>query len=859
MTDEKNDSAPMRADDYANAVTGLGGPPDKGQYTFFQRQPELTPEELFDWYEQDALAARVIDRLPDDATREGFVLKGKDESFDWNGLQSELEDLDVLNVVADAWRWGRLMGGGLIVLAVNDGRKFDEPIDMKGLRKVSGLQVVESTFAQPEEYTAGLGSRSFRMPKYYTVTVEHGSGKARRIHRDRVIRIDGVKVPPSQMIRRGGWGPSVLQRIATQLRQLGEVMGYSRSIAHNISVPVMQLEGLKTMLKGDTKTQRQVQQIFENIRMTMDNLHVLALDANDKVGEAKRDVSGLEKLIEKFVDAIVRATDMPRTILLGEQPSGLGASADSEIRSWYDHVHAQQRLVLTPVINRILELSLQVKSRHETVPSEWTVEYNPLWQPNDTEKAQARLTNAQADQIYYTIGGMSVPEIRQRLESEGTIEDADEPVPPPAVDVLTGSPPGGSGALATADEEGDNLVGLPSDEPVPDDLVDVREAARIFGIPTRTLTRMMEKGDLSYWQFGLRRQVSVAEVAMAGRVTSKPGRVQEHEHGAEQLDDRIDRAGDDEDIAKGLGQPFPEARADRLAAKYGRMNEIALRAAKRKVIPAIISGSDGAVADATEEVQAEVERRFTDDTVEGLADEEAQDLKDDHASIFFAALSLAVGSTIVGSDDDTDGIPRGEPLPPPGVPGPDGVPVSRARIGVRVNPQPQLFASEFTAENVALIGELRSGIKAGLDDAIVRAQALGGTPEETAERLLRQWERNGVPSQIPIDRVKKNGERVLVSTEKHARLVAHDQLNKLNARLNQTRQEAAGITEFVWTTRGDDRVREEHAAIDGNRYTWAAGHPTEGLPGEPVNCRCSATPVVNDEQVLLSGDFVSLD
>ncbi|GAG01953.1 unnamed protein product, partial [marine sediment metagenome] len=99
MTDEKNDSAPMRADDYANAVTGLGGPPDKGQYTFFQRQPELTPEELFDWYEQDALAARVIDRLPDDATREGFVLTGKDESFDWNGLQSELEDLDVLNVV----------------------------------------------------------------------------------------------------------------------------------------------------------------------------------------------------------------------------------------------------------------------------------------------------------------------------------------------------------------------------------------------------------------------------------------------------------------------------------------------------------------------------------------------------------------------------------------------------------------------------------------------------------------------------------------------------------------------------------------------------------------------------------------
>lgn len=833
----------IRGDDYANAISGLGGPPDKGQYTFFQRQARLMPDELYSWYEQDALASRLIDRLPDDATREGFEITGEDESFNWNAVKSDLEDLDALNAVADGWRWARLLGGSLIILAVNDGRTYDQPLDLKNARGLAGIQVVESTFAHPDEFNAGLGSRAFRLPKHYRISISHGSSRARTIHRSRVIRLDGMTVSPAHMIAGGGWGPSILQRVATQLRQLGEVMGYSRSIAHNISVPIMKFKGLRTMLKGDVKTLSQAQQMFEAIRMTMDNLHVLALDAEDEVGEAKRDVSGLEKLIEKFVDGLVRSTDMPRTILLGEQPGGLGASADSEIRAWYDHVHAKQRQDLTPVINRILEVMLAIRAnRGETVPSEWNVEWNQLWQPTDQEMAQASLTRSQSRQVYYSIGAMSVDEIRIKLQAEGEIEDASAPVPPPPIQVHTGSPPGGSGALATADEEGDNLVGEPSNEPMPNDLLDVREAAARFNVPTRTLTRMMEKGDLDYWQFGLRRMVSLAEVAMTGRVSKQP------------LDSRADRAGEE-----GLGQGFPRARAEQYEAQLGRMNEIALASAKRKLIPAIKSGSDGAIDDAIDDVQNDVDRKFDDDVVEKLADEQGKSLNKEHAAVFFAALGLAIGSDIVGSDSDSDGIPRGAVLPPPGVAGPSGEVVSRATIGVRVNPQPQLFASEFTAESVELIGVLRSGLKEGLSDAIVRAQQFGGTPEETAERLLKIWEKNGVPSQIPIDRIKKNGERVLVSTEKHARLIAHDQVNKLNGRLNQTRQEAAGITEFTWRTQGDDRVREEHEAINGQQFSWAEGAPSIGLPGEPVNCRCHAEPVINRDQILGSDDFVSLE
>lgn len=827
----------MRGDDYANVMTGLGGPPDKGQYTSFQEQPRLQSQELNIWYEQDALAARLIDRLPDDATREGFKLTGADEKFDWNSVMSEFEDLDALNAVADSWRWARLQGGSILVMAINDGRKYDKALDLSKARRLTGIQVVESTFVQPEGFVAGLGSRSFRLPTHYIIRGAHGSERLRKVHRSRVIRLDGMKVSPSFRIQNDGWGPSILQRVSTQLRQLGEVMGYSRSIAHNISIPVMHFKGLRAALCGDAKTQAQTQRMFETIRLTMDNLHMLALDSEDKLGEASRDVSGLEKLIEKFVDGLVRSTDMPRTVLLGEQPGGLGSNAASEIRSWYDHVHAQQRLVLTPVINRLLEVMLAIRAnRGEQVPFEWQVEWNQLWQPTALEKSQTDLALAQTRQIYFSIGGMSSGEIRVKLEEEGQIEDASDSVPPPPVAVNTGSPPGGSLELASADA--DPLTAPPSSAPMPDDLLSVREAAQRFGIPTRTLSLKCERNELAFWKFGGRTVVSLAEVAALG-----------HSPAVDKLD---------APAKEGLGQGFPKARAEALEQKYGRLNEIALGVAQRKVIPAIISGSDGAVEDAIDAVQEEVDLRFGDDVVEGLAEEAGESLTEEHGNVFFAALGVAIGAKIVGGDSDTEGIPRGPVLPPPGVAGATGGIPSRGVLGVRINLDPQLFASEFTTESVALIGELRAGIREGLSDAIVRAKQFGGTPEETADRLLKIWEKNGVPSKLPIDRFKNNGERVLISTEKHARLVAHDQVNKLNGKLNQTRQEAAGITNFIWRTQGDDRVREAHEAINGQTFKWAEGAPIEGLPGEPINCRCHGEPVVDKDEIELSGDFVEL-
>lgn len=79
-----------------------------------------------------------------------------------------------------------------------------------------------------------------------------------------------------------------------------------------------------------------------------------------------------------------------------------------------------------------------------------------------------------------------------------------------------------------------------------------------------------------------------------------------------------------------------------------------------------------------------------------------------------------------------------------------------------------------------------------------------------------------------------------------ANLIGRDQINKLNGNLTRLRQENAGVKRYIWRTVGDNRVRDKHAGFDGNEYTWEEGAPGGIHPGDEIQCRCYAEPVIDD-------------
>jgi SPP1 gp7 family putative phage head morphogenesis protein len=85
-----------------------------------------------------------------------------------------------------------------------------------------------------------------------------------------------------------------------------------------------------------------------------------------------------------------------------------------------------------------------------------------------------------------------------------------------------------------------------------------------------------------------------------------------------------------------------------------------------------------------------------------------------------------------------------------------------------------------------------------------------------------------------------------------ARLWARDQTLKLNGELTRSTHEEAGVEEYVWSTSSDERVRDRHAGLDGQRFRWddppvVSKDGRREHPGGDFQCRCVALPVIEPD------------
>lgn len=100
---------------------------------------------------------------------------------------------------------------------------------------------------------------------------------------------------------------------------------------------------------------------------------------------------------------------------------------------------------------------------------------------------------------------------------------------------------------------------------------------------------------------------------------------------------------------------------------------------------------------------------------------------------------------------------------------------------------------------------------------------------------------DGIQTGKRSEEIKKSILEIGFSTDSRAKLIAVDQLGKINGRLAQIRQQKLGITHYTWSTSHDERVRHSHRLRDGLIFAWN-DPPSDGHPGIPIRCRCVPIP-----------------
>ena len=93
-------------------------------------------------------------------------------------------------------------------------------------------------------------------------------------------------------------------------------------------------------------------------------------------------------------------------------------------------------------------------------------------------------------------------------------------------------------------------------------------------------------------------------------------------------------------------------------------------------------------------------------------------------------------------------------------------------------------------------------------------------------------------------------------TDSRAQLIARDQTGKLTAQITRSRYEDLGAKRYIWKTAGGIRVvgtpgglYPKGSKLHGNHFKrnnrvfYYNNPPSDGNPGEPIQCRCVAQPV----------------
>lgn len=122
---------------------------------------------------------------------------------------------------------------------------------------------------------------------------------------------------------------------------------------------------------------------------------------------------------------------------------------------------------------------------------------------------------------------------------------------------------------------------------------------------------------------------------------------------------------------------------------------------------------------------------------------------------------------------------------------------------------------------------------------------------------MKQVIYEGYVSGKPVTAISKDIQSRFQVSKSKARLIARDQMGKLNADITKHQQTDAGIRKYMWRTSEDSRVRKSHMVLNKEVFSWDDPPVVDKKtgrrchPGEDYQCRCIAIPVFEYDNVHL--------
>jgi len=349
--------------------------------------------------------------------------------------------------------------------SIGDGRSEQSKTRVGTKNPVRAIRPVEPVWAYPIDYNSNnpLSADWYTPSRWYVMGTE--------THATRLLTFASRPVPDMLKPAYSFGGLSLSQMAKPYVDNWLRTRQSVSDLVHSFSV-----QGVKTNLQdllmadGDQLMRR-----IELFNLCRDNRGAMLLDKEtEEFFNVVTPLGTLDHLQAQAQEQMSSVSGIPVVKLFGITPSGLNASSDGEVRTFYDTILAKQERVFSSHLRTVLYF-LQLSLWDEVDPS-ITFSWVPLWSLDAAGEAGVRETEARTDATLIDAGVIRPEESRKRVASDpstpyASLDVDDVPIDPANVPDLEEIPPdldaaaGGGGGKSAPGGKGKGAGGKPAGSP----------------------------------------------------------------------------------------------------------------------------------------------------------------------------------------------------------------------------------------------------------------------------------------------------------------------------------------------------------------------------------------------------------
>lgn len=382
---------------FFNPVTGVGSSRDPSQYFQITSPHILTHEERIGLVEGSRICQNITQIYPMESSWGNLSFSGNRYAKTANqSIQTLFKNFKLGSLhycFMEAAIEARLHGESYLMLGVEDGQSYDQPVNYSNILKFNWAKTfihnqVERIKEKPDVYLVTLGRLNREDNE---ILIPGREEKKLEVHKDRLLKFIGDYVPPSILQKRKRHQSS-LQCAFDGFALAMQGLLSTNAMMGDHSLFWYKLDGLAAMVKA--KKYDEIYGRFLTLQMSKSVLKGLAMDAKtEDAGFINRNYGGVKDILETMIDYMVAETGMVRFKVLGSaNRAGLGAEGRGlqdrlehslKIKSWQNFIWSDHILYCT----KLLLLSQDSLTKGK-LPSDLAVSFPIVLELNPQEIAQ---------------------------------------------------------------------------------------------------------------------------------------------------------------------------------------------------------------------------------------------------------------------------------------------------------------------------------------------------------------------------------------------------------------------------------------------------------------------------------------